>query len=92
MINLDDIDITQTPPTHEPERQYYYMAKARQYVKKKSEELGRPLTLFLKTFGWNIYRIEHGVQISSGQRGKTATIYIKGVALSYLLAYGFKLR
>lgn len=52
MINLDDIDITQTPPTHEPERQYYYMAKARQYVKKKSEELGRPLTLFLKTFGW----------------------------------------
>ena len=51
MINLDDIDITQTPPTHEPERQYYYMAKARQYVKKKSEELGRPLTLFLKTFG-----------------------------------------
>lgn len=46
MINLDDIDITQTPPTHEPERQYYYMAKARQYVKKKSEELGRPLTLF----------------------------------------------
>lgn len=51
MINLDDIDITQTLPTHEPERQYYYMAKARQYVKKKSEELGRPLTLFLKTFG-----------------------------------------
>lgn len=55
MINLDDIDITQTPPTNEPERQYYYMAKARQYVKKKSEELGRPLTLFLKTFGWRIY-------------------------------------
>lgn len=54
MINLDDIDITQTPPTHEPERQYYYMAKARQYVKKKSEELGRPLTLFLKTFGWQM--------------------------------------
>lgn len=52
MINLDDIDITQTPPTHEPERQYYYMAKARQYVKKKSEELGRPLTLFLKTFAF----------------------------------------
>lgn len=51
MINLDDIDITQTPPTHEPERQYYYMAKARKYVQKKSKELGRPLTLFLKTFG-----------------------------------------
>ena len=51
MINLDDIDITQTPPTYEPERQYYYMAKARKYVQKKSKELGRPLTLFLKTFG-----------------------------------------
>lgn len=58
MINLDDIDITQTPPTHEPERQYYYMAKARQYVKKKSEELGRPLTLFLKTFGCPIVRVK----------------------------------
>ena len=23
-----DIDITKTPPAHEPERQYYYMAKA----------------------------------------------------------------
>lgn len=55
MINLD---ITQTPPTHEPERQYYYMAKARQYVKKKSEELGRPLTMFLKTFGGETEKTE----------------------------------
>ena len=27
-----DIDITKTPPAHEPERQYYYMAKAKDFV------------------------------------------------------------
>ena len=72
MINLDDIDITQTPPTHEPERQYYYMAKARQYVKKKSEELGRPLTLFLKTFGWQmhpVFDVDHIVHNKSKHKG-----------------------
>ena len=48
MINLDDIDITQTPPTHEPERQYYYMAKAKAVCRRrKSEELGRPTNLVL---------------------------------------------
>ena len=29
-----DIDITKTPPAHEPERQYYYMAKAKGFVGK----------------------------------------------------------
>ena len=29
-----DIDITKTPPAHEPERQYYYMAKAKDFVKR----------------------------------------------------------
>ena len=27
-----DIDITKTPPAHEPERQYYYMEKAKDFV------------------------------------------------------------
>lgn len=46
-----NIDLTMTPPSHEPERQFWYMAKAREYVKKKTEEIGRPLTVFVKTFG-----------------------------------------
>ena len=50
-IDLDSIDITKDAPMQEPERQYYFMAKARAYVKAKSEELGRPLTAVVNTFG-----------------------------------------
>lgn len=50
-IDLSSIDLTQTPPTEEPQRQYYFMAKARAYVKARSEELGRPLYAAIKTFG-----------------------------------------
>ena len=46
-----DIDITKTPPAHEPERQYYYMAKAKDFVEKKSKEIGRPMPYFVTTFG-----------------------------------------
>lgn len=50
-INLDQIDITQKPPVHEPERQYYFMAKAREYVEAEKKRLGRPLTAAVNTFG-----------------------------------------
>ncbi|MBQ6886996.1 MAG: tRNA (N6-isopentenyl adenosine(37)-C2)-methylthiotransferase MiaB [Lachnospiraceae bacterium] len=50
-IDLDHIDITKTPPTEEVERQYYFMAKARCYVKEQSEKLGRPLNAAVVTFG-----------------------------------------
>lgn len=40
---LSGIDINGTPPTEEPLRQYYYIIKCREIIKKKSEELGRPL-------------------------------------------------
>ncbi len=40
---IDAQDLTQQPPEQEPERQYYYIKKCREIVKKKSEELGRPL-------------------------------------------------
>ena len=50
-IDLDKIDITQDLPTEEPARQYYFMAKARKYVKAMSEKLGRPLTSVVVTFG-----------------------------------------
>ena len=45
------MDLTQEPPVKEPERQYWFMKKARQLVRERSEELGRPLTACTVTFG-----------------------------------------
>lgn len=50
-INLDQIDITQKPPVHEPDRQYFFMSKAREYVEAEKKRLGRPLTAAVNTFG-----------------------------------------
>ncbi len=48
---LDKINLENPVPAGEPERQYYYIKKARQYVKEKSQELGRKLTACPQTFG-----------------------------------------
>lgn len=40
---LNEIDTSIQPPTKEPERQYYFMKKCRELIKKESEKLGRPL-------------------------------------------------
>ena len=32
-IDLDKIDVTLEPPTEEPARQYYFMAKCREWVR-----------------------------------------------------------
>lgn len=48
---IDGIDLSKPAPEHEPERQYYFIKKARQLVKKRSEELGRPLFCNIVTFG-----------------------------------------
>ena len=50
-VDLDHIDMTLAPPALEPERQYYFIKKAKQYVQKESEKLGRPLTANINTFG-----------------------------------------
>lgn len=50
-IDFGMVDLTKEPPVQEPERQYYFIAKCRQYVKKESERLGRPLTFSVVTFG-----------------------------------------
>ena len=42
--------IPDTPPSAEPERQYYYMEKAKQHLA-MSAEAGRPLTFCVTTFG-----------------------------------------
>ena len=48
---INDVDITKEAPTNEPERQYYFIKKAREYVKTASGEAGRPLTFCVTTFG-----------------------------------------
>ena len=48
---IDSMDLTQEPPAQEPERQYWFIKKARQLVKEKSEELRRPLFSSIATFG-----------------------------------------
>lgn len=49
--DLDRIDITKEIPLDETGRQYYYMAKARVYVREQSERLGRKLSCCVTTFG-----------------------------------------
>lgn len=53
-ISLDLVNIDAQAPEFEPNRQFYFMAKARDYVKRKSAELGRPMTFFTQTFGCQI--------------------------------------
>ena len=48
---LESIDQNGPAPEQEPMRQYYFIKKCRDYVKEKSEELGRPLTASTVTFG-----------------------------------------
>ncbi|MEF9997925.1 MAG: tRNA (N6-isopentenyl adenosine(37)-C2)-methylthiotransferase MiaB, partial [Lachnospiraceae bacterium] len=48
---LENIDITKDAPIKEPDRQYYFIKKARKYVKELSEKLGRPLYSKVETFG-----------------------------------------
>lgn len=48
---IETIDMNGQPPVKEPERQYYFMEKCRELVKKESEKLGRKLTASVNTFG-----------------------------------------
>ncbi len=48
---LEGIDETGPVPSEEPQRQYYFMKKARSLVRDRAARLGRPLTACTKTFG-----------------------------------------
>lgn len=50
-VLLEKIDLSQPAPTEEPMRQYYFIKKAKEYVKKAEEAAGRPLTACITTFG-----------------------------------------
>lgn len=57
-IDLDKIEIPLEPPTEEPARQYYFMAKCRQHVRAIEKASGRRPTFFIQTFGCQV-NIEH---------------------------------
>lgn len=46
-----NIELIKEAPVQEPERQYYFMEEAKKLVAAKSEELGRPMTFCVNTFG-----------------------------------------
>ena len=48
---IDGIDLGLPAPFAEPERQYYFIKKGREYVTARSKELGRDLTCSIQTFG-----------------------------------------
>lgn len=48
---VKDIDITLPPPENEPERQYYFIRKLREWMDEKKKEKGRNLTCCVNTFG-----------------------------------------
>ena len=50
-IDLDKINITAEPPVEEPARQYYYMAKCREWVWEFERKNGRRPFAFTQTFG-----------------------------------------
>ena len=46
-----DINLSNEAPVTEPERQYYYIEKAKKYIADESEKIGRALTFCVTTFG-----------------------------------------
>ena len=50
-INLDKINRNEAPPTEEPARQYYFMAKCREHVNAFAQKNGRPPRACVTTFG-----------------------------------------
>ncbi|MEE1250506.1 MAG: tRNA (N6-isopentenyl adenosine(37)-C2)-methylthiotransferase MiaB [Lachnospiraceae bacterium] len=50
-IDLDAVDLTIDAPETEPDRQYYFMAKARKMIQELAAKKGRKLTFYVKTFG-----------------------------------------
>lgn len=48
---IENVKLVENAPLEEPARQYYFMEKAKEYVAKMSEELGRPLVAAIQTFG-----------------------------------------
>lgn len=63
---IDNMDLNQEPPAQEPERQYWFIKKARQLVQEKSKELGRPLFSSIATFGCQM-NLKQGIKKLPGK-------------------------
>lgn len=50
-VMVDRQDLTLPPPVNEPERQYYFIGKCREIIRKRSAEAGRPLYACSVCFG-----------------------------------------
>ncbi|MDE5587951.1 MAG: MiaB/RimO family radical SAM methylthiotransferase, partial [Acetatifactor sp.] len=50
-MDLDIIELNSAPPSEEPARQYYFMAKCREWVKRFKSDNGRCPTACVTTFG-----------------------------------------
>jgi len=50
-IDLDKIDLNAGPPTEEPARQYYFMAKCQEWVQEFEQKNGHRPIFFIQTFG-----------------------------------------
>ena len=48
---IENVKLVENAPLEEPDRQYYFIEKATEYVAKRSDELGRPLVAAIQTFG-----------------------------------------
>ena len=57
-IDLDKIDISKEPPTDEPARQYYFMAKCREWVREFEKKNGRRPFFFTQTFGCSMNSVD----------------------------------
>lgn len=49
--DLDKIDLHMEPPAEEPERQYYFMEKCREWVREYKKKRGCAPTACVTTFG-----------------------------------------
>ena len=59
-ILVEAQNLAQSPPEQEPERQYYFIKKCQQIIKKQSEKLGRPLYACTVTMGCQMNAV-HGI-------------------------------
>ena len=60
-FDLDKIDINLESPTEEPFRQYYFMARCREWVREFERKNGRRPTAFTQTFGCQM-NTEHEIE------------------------------
>ncbi len=51
MTEPDNTGLNLSPPADEPARQFYFIGKCAELIKKRSEKLGRPMRSMIQTFG-----------------------------------------